>query len=81
MSLMMGSVTEFDQPAFGEKRPGEAEESLPKEFRSQFRSMVEGVHFLAHKRGWHPWRQYAVIADLIRNGWRGPGPSLEALRK
>ena len=67
---MKGS--EVAQPAFGTRRLGEVEDSLPEDLRLQFRSLVEDCHFHARKRGWHPIRQYEVLADLLRAGWRGP---------
>lgn len=50
----------------------ETEAALAPELREQFRSLVESTHFHAVKRGWHPVKQYAVLADLIQEGWRGP---------
>jgi hypothetical protein len=50
----------------------ETEAALEPELHGQFRSLVESTHFHASKRGWHPIRQYAVLADLVREGWRGP---------
>lgn len=53
----------------------EAEQSLLPGLRSQFRSLVESLVFHTAKRGWTPIRQYSVIADLVREGWRGPACS------
>jgi hypothetical protein len=63
---------EIPPPPFGRGKLGEVEKSLPEDLRSQFRSLVEDLHFHAQKRGWHPLRQYRVMADLILGGWRGP---------
>ena len=65
----------MSDPRFGHGRLGEVEAGLEPELRDQFRSLVEDTHFLAEKRGWHPWRQYQVMADLVRGGWRGPACS------
>lgn len=40
------------------------------EQRAAFKRLVEEAEFAAVKRGWHPIRQWAVLADLIRDGWR-----------
>ena len=67
--------TEFPGPRFGNGKLGEVEAKLEPAFRSQFRSLVEDLHFHAQRRGWHPVRQYPVLSDLIRAGWRGPAYS------
>lgn len=54
-----------------------AEQGLDPELRDAFRSLVESCTFHAVKRGWHPVRQWEVLADLIREGWSGPPCSAE----
>lgn len=71
---------EYPQPDFTQGVLARVDREMPPDLRGQFRSLVEDVQFHAIKRGWHPLRQYDVLADLVRNGWRGPEPSEEARR-
>lgn len=71
--------SDLPQPDFARGKLAEVDQGMPDELRAQFRSLVEDLHWHAHRRGWHPIRQYPVLADLIRGGWRGPEPSPEAM--
>ena len=51
-----------------------APESLRIELRCQFDSLLEDYAFAACTRYGRAYVSYGVIADLIRAGWRGPGP-------
>lgn len=38
--------------------------------RVAFRQLVEETTWHAMRRGWAPYRAWAVLADLVREGWR-----------
>jgi hypothetical protein len=48
----------------------EALNSLDEAQRPAFRQLVEASVYHAARRGWHPVRQWQVLADLVRDGWR-----------
>lgn len=42
------------------------------EHRDQFKSLVEDLNFEARRRDQAPYRNWEIIAALVRSGWRGP---------
>ena len=72
MGLPASGSVNWDSPKIRE-----AEALLEDGEREQFRSFVESLFFHSAKRGWAPLRQYAVYADMIREGWSGPPCSAE----
>jgi hypothetical protein len=52
-------------PAFHSER-----ESLPKDLRSDFDSLVETYRFYAFVHYERPFVSYKILADLVREGWR-----------
>jgi hypothetical protein len=48
----------------------EARESLPEEIRPIYDQLVQAYSFYALKHYGREWAAYAVIAELVRDGWR-----------
>jgi hypothetical protein len=48
----------------------EARESLPEQLRSVYDQLVEEYSFYALKHHGRRWVSYAIIAELVRDGWR-----------
>jgi len=52
----------------------EARESLPPELRSAFDDLVEDYRHFSMVRLGRSYLSFAIIADLVRQGWRYSGP-------
>jgi hypothetical protein len=48
----------------------QARESLPEELRPVYDQLVEEYGFYALKHQGRRWVSYAIIAELVRDGWR-----------
>lgn len=54
-----------------------ARETLPAELRPVFDEFVQDYRFAATLRVGSPLVSYAVLADMVRAGWRRAAPPLE----
>jgi len=54
-----------------------AKESLPEELHSIFRQLVEEYAFHTHVKYGKGYVAYAILAELVRDGWRPPERTIE----